>query len=234
MINTSETLAVQTIEHFLTPEETAQVTKIMDEHLAMTGWVPARPAEGLTPPGSVQELLDGAIERAMPALHRAFPSALWVDPWLYYDLKPGDMIRVHVHGLGGPDEQLVRLARVVFNLQDAEEGGEFYLDTSSCDELWSDRRAGPDGTFAPGTRFTHEITARSGPVDLNTIAATRWLCQPPPGTTLVYGAQLIHGVTPVVAGRVRKLITNLCAGPTVGFEGGEAVVEHAHGGFGDQ
>ncbi|MEU9372653.1 hypothetical protein AB0D94_02575 [Streptomyces sp. NPDC048255] len=211
MINTSETLAVQTIENFLTPEETMQVTKIVDDQLAATGWVPARPAEGLTPPEAAQEILDGAIERAMPVIRRAFPSAASVAPWLYHDLKPGDRIRSHVHGMGDPDARPVLLARVVFNLQDAEEGGEFYLDTSACEELWSDRRAGPGGAFAPGTRFVHEVTARSGPVDLGAIDSTRWVCRPPAGTTLVYGAQLIHGVMPVTVGRVRKLITDLCA-----------------------
>ncbi|MGK5637939.1 hypothetical protein ACSNOK_06405 [Streptomyces sp. URMC 126] len=211
MINTSETLAVQTIENFLTPDETGQVTKIVDDQLAATGWVPARPAEGLTPPAAAQEILDGAIARAMPVIRRAFPSATSVAPWLYHDLKPGDRIRSHVHGMGDPDERPVRLARVVFNLQDARSGGEFYLDTSACEELWSDVTAGPGDVFAPGTRFVHEISARSGPVDLDAIAATRWICRPPAGTTLVYGAQLIHGVTPVVAGRVRKLITDLCA-----------------------
>ncbi|GAU65839.1 hypothetical protein SSP35_02_02060 [Streptomyces sp. NBRC 110611] len=213
MINTSETLAVQTIENFLTADETAQVTKIVDDQLAATGWVPARPSEGLTPPDAAQEILSGAIGRAMPVIRRAFPSAAFVAPWLYHDLKPGDEIRSHVHGMGDPDERPVRLARVVFNLQDAGSGGEFYLDTSACDELWTGRVAEADGVFAPGTRFVHEITARSGPVALDAIAATRWICRPPAGTTLVYGAQLIHGVTPVIAGRARKLITDLCAGP---------------------
>ncbi|MCY0950466.1 hypothetical protein [Streptomyces sp. H27-S2] len=211
MINTSETLAVQTIENFLTPDETTQVTKIVDDQLAATGWVPARPSEGLTPPEAAQEILTAAIRRAMPVIRRAFPSALSVAPWLYHDLKPGDQIRSHVHGMGDPEARPVRLARVVFNLQDAESGGEFYLDTSACEELWNDRVAGPGGVFEAGSRFVHEITARSGPVDLGAIAATRWICRPPAGTTLVYGAQLIHGVTPVTAGRCRKLITDLCA-----------------------
>lgn len=211
MINTSETLAVQTIEKFLTPDETAQVTKIVDDQLATTGWTPVRPSEGLTPPEAVQEILTNAIDRAMPVIRRAFPSAHSVAPWLYHDLKPGDKIRSHVHGMGDPAERPVRLARVVFNLQDAESGGDFYLDTSACEELWTDRVTGSGGVFDPGTRFVHEITARSGPVSLDAIAATRWICRPPAGTTLVYGAQLIHGVTPVIAGRVRKLITDLVA-----------------------
>ncbi|MFD3513062.1 hypothetical protein [Streptomyces sp. NPDC058657] len=213
MINTSETLALQTIESFLTPDETAQVTKIVDDQLAVTGWVPARPSEGLAVAAAVQEILNAAIDRAMPVIRRAFPSAQSVAPWLYHDLKPGDRIRSHVHGMGDPDERPVRLGRVVFNLQEAESGGEFYLDTSACEDLWTGRTTKADDVFQSGTRLVHEITARSGPLSLDDIAATRWLCRPPAGTTLVYGAQLIHGVTPVTAGRARKLITDLCAGP---------------------
>ncbi|MBB1254314.1 hypothetical protein [Streptomyces alkaliterrae] len=213
MINTSETLAVQTIENFLTVDETAQVTKVVDDQLATTGWVPAHPSEGLIPPGAAQEILSDAIDRAMPVIRRAFPSAAFAAPWLYHDLRPGDVIRSHVHGMGDPGDRPVRLARVVFNLQDAESGGEFYLDTSASEELWTDRVAESDDVFAPGTRFVHEVTATSGPVALDDVTATRWVCRPPAGTTLVYGAQLIHGVTPVVAGRARKLITDLCAGP---------------------
>ncbi|MBH1937368.1 hypothetical protein I5Q34_24390 [Streptomyces sp. AV19] len=211
MIHMTETLAVQTVEGFLTPEETADLTKLLDDHLASTGWVPARPSEGLVPPPAAHALLDHAFRRALPVLCRAFPSAVGVDPWLYHDLKPGNGIRPHVHGLGDPGASPQRIARVAFDLQDAEEGGEFYLDTCSADALWSDTPAPADGAYAPGTRFVHEITARTGPVRLADVPHTRWTCSPPPGALVVYGAQLVHGVRPVVAGRVRKLITNLLA-----------------------
>ncbi|KNB50533.1 2OG-Fe(II) oxygenase [Streptomyces caatingaensis] len=211
MIHMTETLALQTVEGFLTAEETTALVKLLDEHLAATGWVPARPSEGTTPPRPVQDLLDGAVRRALPALRRAFPSATGVDPWLYHDLRPGDRIRPHVHGVGDPAARPQRIARVAFNLQDAEEGGEFYLDTCSADALWSDVRAPAGGAYGPGTRFVHEITARRGPVRLADVPHTRWTCAPPPGTLVVYGTQLVHGVLPVVEGRVRKLITNLLA-----------------------
>ncbi|MCC3776152.1 hypothetical protein [Streptomyces sp. UNOB3_S3] len=211
MIHMTETLAVQTVEGFLTPEETDELTKILDDHLAVTGWVPARPSEGTTPPEAAQAILDRAMRRALPALRRAFPSATGTDPWLYHDLGPGDRIRSHVHGVGDPEARPQRIARVAFNLQDADSGGEFYLDTSSADALWSDATTTGAGGPAPGTRFVHEITARTGPVKLDSLPRTRWTCSPPPGTTVVYGTQLVHGVLPVVEGRVRKLITNLLA-----------------------
>ncbi len=211
MIHMTETLAVQTIEDFLTAEETTQLTKTLDEHLAATGWIPARPSEGMTPPEPAQAILNAAMRRALPALRRAFPSATATDPWLYHDLKPGDKIRPHVHGVGDPQARPQRIARVAFNLQDAESGGDFYLDTCSADAVWSDVTPTVDSDYAPGTRFVHEITARTGPVNLNDIPHTRWTCSPPPGTTVVYGTQLVHGVLPVAQGRVRKLITNLLA-----------------------
>ncbi|MFF4223392.1 hypothetical protein ACFYZH_11080 [Streptomyces abikoensis] len=211
MIHMTETLAVQTVEDFLTPEETAELTKILDDHLTATGWVPARPSEGTTPPAAAQAILDRAMRRALPALRRVFPSAASTDPWLYHDLKPGDRIRPHVHGVGDPEARPQRIARVAFNLQDADSGGEFSLDTCSADALWSDATTTGAGGYAPGTRFVHEITARTGPVKLDSVPHTRWTCDPPPGTTVVYGTQLVHGVLPVVEGRVRKLITNLLA-----------------------
>ncbi|MGK5732209.1 hypothetical protein [Streptomyces sp. URMC 124] len=211
MIHMTETLAVQTVEDFLTADETAELTKVLDEHLASTGWVPARPSEGTTPPEAVQAVLDGAVRRALPALRRVFPSASGTDPWLYHDLKPGDRIRPHVHGVGDPQTRPQRIARIAFNLQDAEEGGEFHLDTYSADALWSDTATTAGGPYAPGTRLVHEITARSGPVKLDELPHTRWICSPPPGATVVYGTQLVHGVLPVTRGRVRKLITNLLA-----------------------
>ncbi|MCA6091876.1 hypothetical protein LE181_06810 [Streptomyces sp. SCA3-4] len=210
MIHMTETLAVQTLEGFLTPDETTELTKVLDEHLAATGWVPARPSQGLTPPEAAQTIMDTALQRALPAIRRAFPSTTGIEPWLYHDLKPGDEIRPHVHGVGDPQSRPQRIARVGFDLQNAERGGEFYLDTCSADALWSDVTAtGSD--YAPGTRFVHAITARTGPVRLADIPHTRWTCSPPPGTTVVYGIQLVHGVRRIEEGRVRKLITTLLA-----------------------
>ncbi|MEV5240423.1 hypothetical protein AB0K89_15170 [Streptomyces cinnamoneus] len=211
MIHMTETLAVQTVEGFLTADETTELTKVLDDHLVATGWVPARPSEGITPPRAAHAILDAAMRRALPALRRVFPSARGTDPWLYHDLGPGDRIRPHVHGVGDPRARPQRIARVAFNLQDAERGGEFYLDTCSAEALWSEVTPAAGSAYAPGARFVHEITARTGPVKLSDVPHTRWTCSPPPGTTVVYGTQLVHGVLPVEEGRVRKLITNLLA-----------------------
>ncbi|MEX2981753.1 hypothetical protein [Streptomyces sp. C36] len=212
MIHMTETLAIHTIEGFLTPDETSQVVKVLDEHLDATGWVPARPSDGMVPPDAVQEILAGAVERALPAIRRVFPSVAGVTPWDYHDLGPGDGIPPHLHGVDDPHRRPRRVARVAFHLQEAECGGEFFVDTASSEALWTDRTAEPGSGFVPGTRFAREISHHAGPEALAALRAvprTRWTSSPPAGTAVVYGAQLVHGVEPVVTGRLRKLITNL-------------------------
>ncbi len=212
----TETLAVHTIEGFLTPDETERLTKVLDEHLAATGWVPARPSDGMAAPGEAEEILAFAVERALPAIRRVFPSVAGATPWDYHDLGPGDRIEPHVHGVSDPAKRPQRVARVAFHLQEAERGGEFYVDTCSSDALWTERAAGPGSAFLPGTRFVREISHHAGPAAtaaLRGVPRTRWTSAPPAGTAVVYGAQLVHGVETVREGRLRKLITNLLDGP---------------------
>ncbi|MCF3100500.1 hypothetical protein IPZ58_02765 [Streptomyces roseoverticillatus] len=215
MIHMTETLAVQTVEGFLTPDETAELTKVLDEHLAVTGWVPERPSAGLVPPEAAQEILAAGVERALPAIRRVFPSVARATPWNYHDLGPGDRIDAHLHGVGAPDARPQRVARVAFHLQEAERGGQFYVDTCSAEDLWTGRTAGPGSAFLPGTRFAREISHEGRPEDLaalDGVPRTRWTSAPPARTAVVYGAQLVHGVETVVEGRLRKLITNLMDG----------------------
>jgi hypothetical protein len=202
-------MTVHTVEGFLTAEETAQLTKVMDAYLAQTGWVPDRPSDGLVPPEDAQEILAAATERALPAIRRVFPSVAGFDPYLYHDLGPGDRIDAHLHGIG--DHSPRRVARVAFHLQEPVRGGEFFIETCSSDAVWTDRTAGPDSPFAAGMRFAREIGhgQETEAAWLDAVPRSRWTSTPPPGTAVVYGAQLIHGVNPVVEGRLRKLITNL-------------------------
>ncbi|MFF4155809.1 hypothetical protein [Streptomyces sp. NPDC001678] len=215
MIHMTETLAVQTVEGFLTPDETERLTKFLDEHLAATGWRPARPSDGLVAPGEVQEILAAGVERALPAIRRVFPSVATVTPWDYHDLRPGDSIEPHLHGVDDPDRRRQRVARVAFHLQEADQGGAFYVETASSEALWTDRTAGSGSAFTPGTRFAREISHHAGPeatAALARVPRTRWTSTPPARTAVVYGAQLVHGVETVRAGRLRKLITNLLSG----------------------
>ncbi|MEV5238239.1 hypothetical protein AB0K89_03780 [Streptomyces cinnamoneus] len=212
MIHMTETLALHTVEGFLTPDETAHVVKVLDDHLEATRWVPARPSDGLVAPAAVQEILAAAVQRALPSIRRVFPSVGAATPWDYHDLRPGDRIEPHVHGVGDPERRPQRVARVAFHLQEAEHGGEFYVDTCASDALWTQRTAGPGSAFVPGTQFVREISHHAGPAAvaaLSGIPRTRWTSAPPAGTAVVYGAQLVHGVATVREGRLRKLITNL-------------------------
>ncbi|MEU9372652.1 hypothetical protein AB0D94_02570 [Streptomyces sp. NPDC048255] len=216
MIHMTETLAVHTVEGFLDREEISQLTKLLDDHLTTAGWTPARPSDGITPPGEIQEILATALQRALPAIRRTFPSVAGATPWDYHDLGPGDRIDPHLHGVGDPDERPQRVARVAFHLQEADLGGEFYVDTSSSDALWTGRTAGERSAFAPGTRFAREISHHAGPeavAALRDVPRTRWTSAPSAGTAIVYGAQLVHGVETVREGRLRKLITNLLDQP---------------------
>ncbi|MEU7134089.1 hypothetical protein [Streptomyces sp. NPDC046261] len=216
MIHMTETLAVHTVEGFLTPDETAEVVKLLDDHIEATRWIPLRPSDGMVAPDDVQEILAGAVVRALPSIRRVFPSVAAATAWDYHDLGPGDRIQPHVHGVSDPDSRPQRVARVAFHLQEAERGGEFYVDTCASDALWTGRTAGPGSGFAPGTRFVREISHHAGPQAVAALAGiprTRWTSAPPAGTAVVYGAQLVHGVQTVHEGRLRKLITNLMDGP---------------------
>lgn len=217
MIHMTETLAVHTVEGFLTPDETVQVIKILDEYLAVAGRIPARPEDGVRAPEDVQEILNAAVERALPSIRRVFPSVAGPTPWDYHDFGPGRGIQPHLHGADEPRARQQRVARVAFHLQEAERGGEFFVDTSASEALWTDRFAGAGSGFVPGTRFAREISHDASPealAELRAVPRTRWTSAPPAGTAIVYGAQLVHGVLPVVEGRLRKLITNLVADPS--------------------
>ncbi|MER7468113.1 hypothetical protein [Streptomyces sp. NPDC097981] len=212
----TETLAVHTVEGFLSLEEITQLTKLLDDHLATTGWAPVRPSDGITPPDEIQEILAIALQRALPAIQRTFPAVAGATAWDYHDLGPGDGIDPHLHGVGDPDERPQRVARMAFHLQEADQGGQFYVDTSSSEALWTDRTADEGSAFAPGTRFAREISHHATPetiAALRDVPRTRWTSAPPAGTAIVYGAQLVHGVETVRQGRLRKLITNLLDQP---------------------
>ncbi|UQI46021.1 hypothetical protein M1P56_17520 [Streptomyces sp. HU2014] len=214
MIHMTETLAVHTVEGFLTPDERHSLIKVLDEHLEATGWVPERPSAALVPPDTAQEILEAGFRRALPGIRRVFPSVAACTPWNYHDLAPGDRIDPHLHGVPDPGARPQRVARVAFHLQEAARGGEFFVDTCSSDALWTDRAAGPGSAFAPGTRFARDIPDDGGTHNawLGAVPRTRWTSAPPAGTAVVYGAQLVHGVLPVAEGRLRKLITNLLDG----------------------
>ncbi|GAU70664.1 hypothetical protein SSP35_21_00590 [Streptomyces sp. NBRC 110611] len=67
VIGFSETVAVQTVEEFLTPDEAAQLVKIIDAHPRESGLVHRRAPE------EAQEILQHAVHRSLPVIPSAPP-----------------------------------------------------------------------------------------------------------------------------------------------------------------
>ncbi|MEU5128226.1 hypothetical protein [Streptomyces mobaraensis] len=90
--------------------------------------------------------------------------------------------------------------------------------TTSSEEVWDPRFDGDHAPgYAPGMRFTriapHDKVSH-GTADtawIHRVHGNRWTTPAGPGTAVVYGAQLIHGVNAVAEGRTRRFITGLTA-----------------------
>ncbi|MFD8292144.1 hypothetical protein ACFV2B_28520 [Streptomyces lavendulae] len=218
MITLTETLATHTVDGFLAPKEITQLGRLLDAHLAATSWRPAYVGEELTDlPAQVQHILTTAVEAHLPALRQAFPSADGASPWQYIEFGPGEGAVRHLDGIGPDPLTFPRhVARIGVTIQDATAGGEFFIETSSSPGIWDDHYGeGPHPGYAPGMRFTriapHDKISR-GEQDtawIHTVTGTRWTTPASTGTAVAYGAQLIHGITPVTQGRCRKFITGL-------------------------
>lgn len=217
MIQLSETLALQTVEGFLTGDEMAQLMKIMDAELAVTGWQPGHQGDVVAAPSAAQEILHAATERALPALHWVLPSVTTDGPWDYTEFTPGQQVPVHVDGIPRPGTAPRWIGRIGVMLTEAEEGGEFYVATTSHPSLFTGHKAGQDEGFAPDTPLTRalpEVHQHTAEGDwLRDVPRTRWTCDAPAGTGLAYGSQLLHGVAPVRKGRMRKFVADLTDTP---------------------
>ncbi|MWA08511.1 hypothetical protein [Streptomyces sp. BA2] len=222
MIHISETLALQTVEDFLTPEELSQLRKIMDDEQHTTGWTPRFQAEVVLAPSPAQELLRHATERALPAIQRAMPSIQACADWGYTELTSGGRVPTHLDGIPALGTIPHRIGRIGVVLEGADTGGEFYIETTSHDGVWTGAVAGEADGFQPGTALTHKLPHSPGPDVhqhdsepewLRDAARSRWITDAGPGVAVAYGAQVIHGVLPVRAGRLRKFVTDLLDSP---------------------
>ncbi|MEV8314936.1 hypothetical protein AB0Q95_12240 [Streptomyces sp. NPDC059900] len=221
MIHPSETLALQTVEDFLTRDELIRLRKFMDDELHTTGWVPHFEAEVLPAPPLAQEILGQAVTRALPAIRRAIPSIASAAPWGYTELTAGQRVPTHLDGIPDPGPIACRLGRIGVVLDEPEAGGEFYVETTSSDQVWTGEHVGGLQGFLPGTPLAHrnphaplpEVHRHdSEPAWLTSSSRTRWTTDAGPGTAIAYGAHLIHGVRPVRTGRLRKFVTDLLTG----------------------
>ncbi|MFB6552700.1 2OG-Fe(II) oxygenase [Streptomyces sp. NPDC056405] len=231
MIHIAETLTVSSIENFLTPEEITTLISTVDDALgddglrrfdtertttlhsipghtseqAMAVYEPAGRLELHPSPETAAKILAHAVERAMPALRRALPALTSCREWMYVEYAPGQHITPHVDGIApNPTDSVRQLAGISVVLEHAEDGGEFFVETTSHSALWSDQHGG-DG-YDPAMAFTHDGADHSADW-FRTMPRTRWSVHPGPGTALLYGSQVTHGTEPVRAGRERKFIS---------------------------
>lgn len=215
MIHIGETLAIHSVEGFLTTEELAHLNKIMDVEAA--GWRPRHPAEVLPAPAMAQEILARATERALPAIRRTMPSIAAAAPWAYIELRPGQAVPTHLDGITGARTAPRRLGRIGVSIAEPDAGGRFYAETTSDPAPWTEEVLGEADGYQPDTPLArslpHAPEADGMPDWITPVPRTRWTADAAPGVALAYGAQLIHGVEPVRAGVLRKFVADLLDTP---------------------
>lgn len=236
-IHLAETLAVGSIEGFLTTPEIARLDTLMTDHLraaggdrfgagrtesiheipghtaaeAMAFYEPAGRIEVRQLPVDAENLLQSAFDRAREPLSRAVPSVTLCRPWTYVEYGPGQHITAHLDGIApDPFSWPRQIAGISVVITEAEQGGRFQVETTADPCLWSDQAAEPDDGYAPGMAFARDGADRSA-AWFSAASRTTWTAEPAPGTALLYGSQLAHATTPVLAGRSRKFISWLAA-----------------------
>ncbi|WP_354384148.1 hypothetical protein [Streptomyces sp. PvR034] len=221
MITLTETLAIRTVPGFLNPKEISDLTVLLDDHLAATGWRSAYVGEELDDlPARVHEVLDTAVARHLPQIRQVFPSAVGASPWQFIEFGPGEGAVRHLDGIGpDPLAHPRHVARIGVTIEDATAGGEFFIETGPGEAVWdTGLEAGPHAGYEAGMRVTriapHDKISR-GEQDtswIHTVNGSPTVLLASTGTAIVYGAQLIHGSNPVHQGRCRKFITGLISG----------------------
>ncbi|MFG2223380.1 hypothetical protein [Streptomyces sp. NPDC048644] len=219
MIHVSETLMLQTVEDFLTSDETARLIKIMDSETA--DWHPVGQAEVLPAPGAAQQILAEATYRALPAIRRGTPSIAGATPWSYTELTAGQSVPTHLDGIISPRTPPRRIGRIGVAVAEADAGGRFYIETTSDPAPWTGAVLGEADGYLPGTPVSRSLPHApyphaAQPAWLAGPRKSRWLTDAGAGVAVAYGAQVIHGVTPVISGRLRRFVTDLVDTPPAG------------------
>ncbi|HEU0132419.1 MAG TPA: 2OG-Fe(II) oxygenase [Mycobacteriales bacterium] len=228
-VPTAQTLAVHSVEGFLTAAECAAVRAEMREVLlahgeqtfgaarstsvhsvdglptetAMKLYEPAGRVEVTPVPDAVRRIAEGAFARAAGTFGRAVPAASRIADLIYIEYGEGQFVTPHVdYRHNDDDPRRPKVAGISILLSDDHVGGEFFVETCGSDESWVDTDGVPtvrEGADSSGEWFT-------------SLRRTRWRAQPRAGDAVVYGSQLTHGTEPVVAGRACKLIGFLTTG----------------------
>lgn len=155
MIHVSETFALSTVEDFLTEEDVEQLNKIMDAEpgTQRAGSLSAH----ITAPDAAQYVLQQAVERALPAIRSTMPSVAAAGAWDYAELAPGDYVHVHLDGIPAPAVPPRRIGRMGVTIRKADEGGLFYVATSSSPGLWTGEELGEAEGYSAGTKLTRQL-----------------------------------------------------------------------------
>lgn len=233
MITTAETLAVHSVEGFLTSADITSLTTTMDALLARDGreryaagrcgtrhespghdaddtraaYEPAGRLEVHDVPDAAAAVLDAATARSWRSLARVWPQAGAVRSWMYIEYDTGQYITPHLDNIApdpffGPRQ----LAGISVLLAPADEGGDFFVETTADQRLWTEATPDIGSGYAPTMSFAHDGADHTADW-FRAMPRTRWTTTPQAGDALVCGSQIAHGTTPVVAGRARKFLT---------------------------
>lgn len=150
-------------------------------------------------PNEVRQILDVVFDRNLAAIRYAYPAAIRNNGWFYVEYSAGQFVNPHVdyHGRVGDPWPGV-LATVSLSVRNADAGGQFFVESSGDSSVWAQphvARRGLDWS-TPSFRDQRRV---------------RWTAQNEPGDMLIWGSQVIHGTTPVGAGRSCKFLTQLLA-----------------------
>ncbi|MCB5908416.1 hypothetical protein [Streptomyces pinistramenti] len=216
MIHVSETLMVQTVEDFLTSEQISRLIKIMDSEAA--DWRPVLQTDAVPAPGAAQQILAEATYRALPAIRRGTPSIAGATPWSYTELTAGQSVPTRLDGITSPRTPPRRIGRIGVVIAAAEAGGRFYIETTSDPAPWTGAVLGEADGYLPGTPVSRSLPPTpyphaSQPTWLAGPRTSRWFTDAGAGVAVAHGAQVIHGVTPVIRGRLRTFVTDLVDTP---------------------
>lgn len=237
IIHTAETLGVGSVEEFVTTGEIVELLSIMDTMLGESGEdrfdqqrtqsiheIPGRtPAEAMAfyepvgrieipkIPDAAEAMLQQAFTRALVPVKRFMPSISTCRPWTYVEYGPGQHITAHVDGIApDPMSWPRQIAGISIVVSPPDDGGEFFVESTSDSRLWDRQCNDASAGYAPGTWLAHDGADFSADW-FRSMPRTRWRVDPARGTALLYGSQLTHGTQPVTQGRGRKFISWLVA-----------------------
>jgi hypothetical protein len=145
-------------------------------------------------PESVELILNGAVERRLADIRVNYPSVSRGMDWFYIEYTAGQHVTPHAdyyHNEDNPAQP--KLVGLSVLLSEADEGGEFFIETAGSAQLWDD-----DGMLRPGVDSYSEW--------FRELPRSRWRVAVSAGDALCFGTQVIHGTEPVLSGRAIKMI----------------------------